>query len=129
GSLIREVLALADDRPELLRPLDAAPDYLRVEVAYAVRDEGALHLEDVLARRTRISIEYPHRGVDCAEQVARLMAETLGWSEQDIAREVKIYSERADAERGSQAQPSAEAAAARRSTAPEPRPELTEPIG
>src|SRR5699024_7788428 len=126
GSLIREVLGLAEGNPELLRPLDAAPDYLRVEVAYAVSHEGALHLEDVLARRTRISIEYPHRGVDCADQVARLMAERLGWSESTIAREIEVYTERVNAERESQTQPNDEAADARRSTAPEVRPELSE---
>lgn len=126
GSLIREVLALADGRPDLLRPLDSAPDYLKVEVAYAVSHEGAMHLEDVLARRTRISIEYPHRGVDCADQVARLMAETLGWSEQDIAREVEVYAARVNAERESQAQPSDEAADSRRSAAPEIRPKITD---
>lgn len=129
GSLIREVLALADDNPELLRPVDAAPDYLQVEVAYAVSHEGALHLEDVLARRTRISIEYPHRGVDCAEQVARLMAGPLGWNEQEIAGEVEVYIERVNAERESQAQPSDEAADARRSAAPEVRPKLAESAG
>lgn len=62
GSLIHDVLALAADRPELLDPIAEAPTYLKVEVAYAAAAEGALHLEDVLARRTRISIEYAHRG-------------------------------------------------------------------
>ena len=68
-----------------------APQYLRVEVVYAVRNEAALHLEDVLARRTRISIEYAHRGVDCAQEVADLMAPALGWSAEDIAYEVDTY--------------------------------------
>lgn len=121
GSLIGQVLAEADGRPELLRPLDAAPDYLRVEVTYATSHEGALHLEDVLARRTRISIEYPHRGVDCAGQVAELMAEVLGWSAETTAREVEVYRERVEAERASQSQPDDEAADERRSAAPEAR--------
>ncbi len=121
GSLIGQVLAEADGRPELLRPLDAAPDYLRVEVTYAASHEGALHLEDVLARRTRISIEYPHRGVDCARQVAELMAEVLGWSAETTAREIEVYRERVEAERASQSQPDDEAADERRSAAPEAR--------
>ncbi len=127
GSLVHEVLELADGRPELLRPLTAAPDYLQVEVVYAAAHEGALHVEDTLARRTRISIEYPHRGVDCAEQVARLMGEVLGWDEDTIAREIKVYSARVEAERDSQTQPDDQAADARRSAAPEARPELLEP--
>jgi glycerol-3-phosphate dehydrogenase len=129
GSLVREVLDQAKRRPELLRPIEHAPDYLAVEAVYAASHEGALHLEDVLARRTRIAIEYPHRGVDCAEQVARLMGEVLGWSEETIAREVKVYTARVAAERESQNQPSDEAADARRSSAPEARARLTEPVG
>ncbi len=127
GSLVHEVLALAEGRPELLKPLTAAPDYLQVEIVYAASHEGALHVEDTLARRTRISIEYPHRGVDCAQQVAELMADVLGWSEETTKREVKIYKARVEAERDSQTQPDDEAADAIRAAAPEARPELKEP--
>ena len=127
GSLVHEVLAVADGDPELLRPLPAAPDYLQVEIVYAASHEGALHLEDALTRRTRISIEYPHRGVDCAEQVARLMAGVLGWDEPRIAREVEVYTARVQAERDSQSEPNDEAADARRISAPEAR-NLGDPV-
>ncbi len=80
GSLIGEVLELADGQPDLLEPIALAPVYLRVEAAYAAAAEGALHLEDILARRMRISIEYPHRGVDCAREVAEIVAPILGWT-------------------------------------------------
>ncbi|OLF04619.1 glycerol-3-phosphate dehydrogenase [Actinophytocola xinjiangensis] len=127
GSLVHEVLALAEDRPELLRPLTAAPDYLQVEVVYATSHEGALHIEDTLARRTRISIEYPHRGVDCAAQVAELMGSVLGWDEETVQREISVYDARVKAERDSQTEPDDLSADARRSAAPEARPELLEP--
>ena len=127
GSMVHEVLDLAAERPELLKPLTAAPDYLQVEIVYAASHEGALHIEDTLARRTRISIEYPHRGVDCAEQVARLMAEVLGWDEATVSREVDIYTARVAAERDSQTQSDDEAADAIRAAAPEARPALQEP--
>ena len=39
-----------------------ADDYLRAEVVYAATHEGARHLDDVLTRRTRISIETFDRG-------------------------------------------------------------------
>ncbi|MFI7679606.1 glycerol-3-phosphate dehydrogenase [Actinophytocola sp. NPDC049390] len=128
GSLVHEVLGLAEGRPELLKPLAAAPDYLQVEIVYAASHEGALHVEDTLARRTRISIEYPHRGVDCAQQVAELMGGVLGWTEETTNREVKIYKARVEAERDSQTQPDDEAADAVRAAAPEARPELTTPL-
>ena len=127
GSLVHEVLALAADRPELLRPLTAAPDYLQVEIVYAASHEGALHVEDTLARRTRISIEYPHRGVDCVEQVAALMGEVLHWSPETVATEITVYKARVEAERDSQTQPDDLAADASRGAAPEARPALHEP--
>src|SRR5690606_14518552 len=83
-----------------------------------------LHLEDVLTRRTRISIEYPHRGTECAEPVARLLAEVLGWDEERLQREVEVYTKRVEAERASQLQPDDHAADAARSAAPEARSEL-----
>ncbi|WP_326568319.1 glycerol-3-phosphate dehydrogenase/oxidase [Amycolatopsis rhabdoformis] len=128
GSLVHEVLALADGRPELLKPIDSAPDYLGIEVVYAASHEGALHLEDVLARRTRISIEYAHRGVDCADQVARLVGDVLGWSADTIKREVEVYTARVEAERESQSQPTDESADALRASAPEARSGIIEPV-
>ncbi|WP_083884923.1 glycerol-3-phosphate dehydrogenase [Nocardia thailandica] len=128
GSLVDEVLALAEGRPELLQPITDAPSYLQVEAVYAAAAEGALHLDDILARRTRVSIEYAHRGANCAEQVARLVAPVLGWDDADIDREVRIYQARVTAEVRSQTQPDDASADALRVAAPEPRPQLLEPV-
>ncbi len=128
GSLMDEVLALAADRPELLSPVKEAPGYLKVEALYAAAAEGALHLEDILARRMRISIEYPHRGVDCAREVAELVAPVLGWSAADVNREVANYSARVEAEILSQAQPDDVSADELRASAPEARAEILEPV-
>ncbi|MBF6356296.1 glycerol-3-phosphate dehydrogenase/oxidase [Nocardia higoensis] len=128
GSLIDEVLAAAGDAPDLLHPIAAAPSYLRAEALYAATAEGALHLDDVLARRTRISIEYAHRGADCAEEVARLIGPVLGWDEAETEREIATYRSRVDAEIRSQKQPDDASADALRVAAPEPRPELLEPV-
>ncbi|BBY07442.1 glycerol-3-phosphate dehydrogenase/oxidase [Mycobacterium noviomagense] len=128
GSLISEVLAMADGRRELLNPISAAPVYLKVEAAYAAAVEGALHLEDILARRMRISIEYPHRGVDCAREVAEVVAPILGWTQEDIDREVETYNARVEAEILSQTQPDDASADALRASAPEARAEILEPV-
>lgn len=128
GSLIDEVLAPGKESPELLQPITDAPDYLQAEAVYAVAAEGALHLEDILARRTRISIEYSHRGVNCAEQVARLVAPILGWDDATIDREVETYRARVEAEVLSQAQPDDLSADALRAAAPEARAEILEPV-
>jgi glycerol-3-phosphate dehydrogenase len=105
GGLIHELLALIAEDPQLAQPLPGAEDYLRVEAVYAVSHEGARHLDDVLARRTRASIEAWDRGVSAAEVVARLMAPLLGWDEAHCANEVEHYLARVAAERESQEQP------------------------
>lgn len=119
GSMIDEVLALVDDDPSLGEPLAGAPDYLRAEVVYAAAYEGARHIEDVLARRTRISIETFDRGIGSVEEAARLMAPVLGWSDEQVEREIEHYRKRVEAERESQKMPDDETADAARMGAPE----------
>jgi glycerol-3-phosphate dehydrogenase len=119
GSRTDEVLDLCIADPELGKPLPGAEDYLAAEVVYAASHEGARHLDDVLARRTRISIETWDRGVTTAPHAARLMGGVLGWSEEQFEREVQHYLARVEAERASQVQPDDESADAARVGAPE----------
>jgi glycerol-3-phosphate dehydrogenase len=105
GTLAQEVLDLIVDRPELAEPLPGADDYVAAEVVYAASHEGALHVDDVLARRTRISIEAWDRGVSAAPVAARLMGEELGWDEERIEREIAYYLRRVAAVRASQEEP------------------------
>ncbi|MBS3942290.1 MAG: glycerol-3-phosphate dehydrogenase [Actinobacteria bacterium] len=105
GSLVTEVLDLLADRPELGERIDGAEDYLKVEAVYAASHEGALHLDDLLTRRTRISIETFDRGLTAARDVAPLMGEVHGWDEDDIAREIEHYDARVAAEVESQRMP------------------------
>jgi glycerol-3-phosphate dehydrogenase len=85
-------------------------DYLAAEVVYAASHEGARPLDDVLTRRTRISIETWDRGVSAASGAAALMAVVLGWSHEQEAREIEHYLARVEAERLSQQQPDDESA-------------------
>ena len=105
GTLATEILDLIAGDPELRQPLEGAPEYLAAEIVYAARAEGALHLEDSLTRRTRISIETVHRGVHSARHAAELMAGVLGWSESTVDDEVTRYVTRVEAERVSQRMP------------------------
>ena len=110
GVLTDELLDLIRARPELQEPLPGADDYIAAEVVYAATHEGALHLEDVLARRTRISIEAWDRGVSAAPVAAALMARELGWDAERTNHEVARYLERVAAERASQLEPDDESA-------------------
>lgn len=121
GTLLPELLSLIDEQPDLAEPLPGADEYLKVEAVYAASHEGALHLDDVLARRTRISIETWDRGVQAAGEVARLVAPVLGWDEAAIVREVEHYEQRVAAERESQHQPDDRTADAARLGAPDVR--------
>ncbi|MFI8854543.1 glycerol-3-phosphate dehydrogenase/oxidase [Streptomyces sp. NPDC053499] len=119
GSMTEEVLDLVERDPKLGEPLPAADDYLKAEVVYACTHEGARHLDDVLTRRTRISIETFDRGVRSARECAGLMAPVLGWDSDQMDREVEHYEKRVEAERESQLQPDDQTADAARLGAPD----------
>ncbi|GAA3073247.1 glycerol-3-phosphate dehydrogenase/oxidase [Streptomyces roseofulvus] len=119
GSLTEELLALVAEDPSLGEPLAGADDYLRAEVVYAASHEGARHLDDVLTRRTRVSIETFDRGTRSAREAAELMAPVLGWDEGQTEREIEHYRKRVEAERESQRQPDDQTADAARLGAPD----------
>ncbi|WP_425437177.1 glycerol-3-phosphate dehydrogenase/oxidase [Micromonospora wenchangensis] len=121
GTLTLAVLALIAADPLLASPLAGAPEYLAAEVTYATRSEGALHLEDVLTRRTRISFETAHRGLDSAGHTAELMGAVLGWDAATREREIAHYRARVEAERESQLMPDDATADAARLGVPDVR--------
>jgi glycerol-3-phosphate dehydrogenase len=121
GSLVEEVLSPGREEPGLLEPVTGAEEYLRAELRYAATHEGALHLDDVLTRRTRISIETTHRGTDAAREAAELVAPVLGWDADTVEREVNTYRARVQSERASQGEAEDAAADAARILAPELR--------
>jgi glycerol-3-phosphate dehydrogenase len=102
GTLTGELLDLIAAEPALAKPLAGADDYLRAEIVYAASHEGARHLDDVLARRTHISIETWDRGLSAAQEAAELMAGPMRWQPGQIEREVEHYRVRSAAERASQ---------------------------
>ncbi len=124
GSTASEVLDVIADDPSLAAPLPGAdrgaepqqkPDadefdtghralttggrYLLAEAVHATTHEGARHVDDVLTRRTRLSIEVDDRGVAAAPVVAKAMGKVLGWDEATVARQTDHYLARIDAER------------------------------
>lgn len=93
GNNVAEVLEAIRLRPDLGRPLEAAPEYLRADVAFAVTHEGALHLEDILERRVRLAYEHRDSGIAALPEIADLAGELLGWSEETKAREMDLYAQ------------------------------------
>ena len=98
GSDVDLLLDTIAERPDLAGELQGAPEYLRAEIAFGVTHEGALHLEDLLARRTRLCYEHRDRGLAAAEEVADLAGELLGWDEKRKSAELTSYRSRCEAE-------------------------------
>jgi glycerol-3-phosphate dehydrogenase len=82
GSLATEVAELT---------VDGGAGPLAAEAAYAVTHEGALGLEDVLARRTRLAVEAADGGAAVAPEVAEIMRRALGWTAERTTAEVASY--------------------------------------
>ena len=102
GTLALRVLDLVVEDPSLGAPLDGADTYLAAEVRFAVLNEAALHVDDVLTRRTHIAFETQDRGRRAVDDVARLMAPVLEWDEATVSHEVEHYRSRLDAESAAQ---------------------------
>jgi glycerol-3-phosphate dehydrogenase len=91
GTLAEELLNLIRSDAGLARPLAEGHPYLRAEVAYAVTHENALHVEDVLMRRTRLFIESADAGASAAADVVAIMGRVLGWGRRRRAAETRRY--------------------------------------
>lgn len=101
GSLATNILTLAMTDPDLAEPLVPGLPYLRAEAIYAVREEMATTLDDVLSRRTRARLLARDASAAAAERVARLIGSELGWDEARITAEVEGYRASIEHERSS----------------------------
>jgi glycerol-3-phosphate dehydrogenase len=110
GSDLSDLLALMDRRPALKEPVPGADSYLGAEIVYACSHEGAVHLDDVLSRRTRIRIEVRDRGAGAAPHAAELMAAELGWDQARMAAEVSRFLDMIAADLAAESMPNDESA-------------------
>ena len=91
GSRVGELLhRVAADR-RLADPIVPTLPDPRAEVLEAVEHEGALTVEDVLRRRTQISLREETEGVRVAGEVAALMAGPLGWTPEAARAAAESY--------------------------------------
>ncbi|MFA4929646.1 MAG: glycerol-3-phosphate dehydrogenase/oxidase, partial [Patulibacter sp.] len=96
GSVARDVLTLAAERPELARPIVGdGPVDIMAEAVHAVRVEHARDLDDVLLRRTRLGLTAARGLTADGGAVARTVAETiapdLGWDAEGVDRAVERF--------------------------------------
>ncbi len=91
GTDAGRVRALAEGRPELLETVVAGLPYLGAEVVFAVREEMAQSVDDVLSRRTRAALQDARAAADAAPGVAALMGAELGWSPEQTAHHAEQF--------------------------------------
>lgn len=84
-------LAALGAKLDLLRPLVPGRPFLEAEVAWAVRKELALSVDDVLSRRLRLSPELGDGRAAVAPRVAAIMAAELGWGDGRCEQERDAY--------------------------------------
>lgn len=91
GADARAIQKLAEENP--LRSSRIHPDFpnIEAEVIWAVRQEMAVKVEDVLSRRIRILILDAQAAIDSAEKVARIMASELNKDESWIEKELADF--------------------------------------
>jgi glycerol-3-phosphate dehydrogenase len=118
GANIRDIAALCEADPSMAVPLAAAAAYLRAEIVYAITHEGALHLDDIMLRRTRMGFEYDAHALAAVDEVSAIAAEQLGWTVRQRQAEVDAYRDAAAADAAAALEPDDANASRIRSAAP-----------
>jgi glycerol-3-phosphate dehydrogenase len=91
GSDAYEIRKLIENAPPLGQRLNADLPYVKAEVIWAVRNEMARTVEDILARRTRALFLNARAALDMAPTVADLMAPELGWDNLTQAKQLSRF--------------------------------------
>lgn len=105
GAGIRDIVEIAREDAAAARPLAHAPAYLRAEIQYAFTHEGAIHLDDVLHRRTRLAYEYADGGLGALPEIVEIAQSSLGWSPSTAQHEIELCRRRAAAAAAAAAEP------------------------
>lgn len=93
GSDEAKLHALIDAEPALGEKLSPKYDYTLAEAVWAVREEMALTVEDVLARRVRLLFVDAREAAAAAPKVAAAMARELGRDQAWIDEQVKSFTD------------------------------------
>lgn len=99
GGEARVLMAAIEADSTLGEPLVEGLPYVRAEAIFAVRNEMATSVDDVLSRRTRARIFSRDDSVNAAESVAELIAGELGWTTEQAEASVAEYRALIEAER------------------------------
>jgi len=94
GTRATEVLALARADRSLAAPLVAGLPHIRAEAVYAIRNEMAQTIEDILARRLGLQLFDWRKAMEAAPVVADLLAQELGWARERRDQAIASYTDK-----------------------------------
>lgn len=92
GSRFERVLALTEENPDWKRPLAAGSHDILAQVVYAIREQMARTVTDVMLRRIGCGLD-ADSGFVKLEAVARCMGRELNWDEGRVHAEMAAYRE------------------------------------
>jgi glycerol-3-phosphate dehydrogenase len=82
-----DIIHLMAARPDLCRALGSHPAASAAEIVHVITHEMALHLTDIVLRRTALGAA-GHPGHDVVEACATVAASELGWTDETRAEEI-----------------------------------------
>ena len=89
--MISEILEIIKENPSLASKLTPELPYIKAEIYYAASHEGALTVDDVISRRTRIAFEAESHGIKLAELISEIISPVLGWTNKERKASVSAY--------------------------------------
>lgn len=86
GTELDDLFAIVEGNSEMLKPLNDDGEIL-AQVVFAIRNEMALTLEDIMLRRTGIA-QLGNPGKEVIKKVAEVASKELNWDEMKVAEEI-----------------------------------------
>lgn len=93
GSDLAQIQEIMEENPEWATPIHRELPYTQAEVIWAVRNEMARTIEDVLARRTRALFLHARVSLEMAPLVVQLMANELDKDPEWVIHQLSEYHE------------------------------------
>ena len=91
GMRALELAKLCAKDPTLLEPIVPGRPEIMAQVDFAVSEEMAASVSDVMVRRTQIFFRDYKQGLQSVDKVADRMAALIGWSEDEKQRSIDAY--------------------------------------
>ena len=98
GDRAMDVLDIAEDGATGFLARGHAP--IEAEAVYCSRAEMAVHLNDMLARRSRLALIDGAAGIGEGSRTAEVMSEVLGWNPEELVRQTEAHRVDVEIERG-----------------------------